>query len=86
MGRIQHVIVYCLNKTRETFASLVTSIVNNLLEAETTVVVAQLGFMEGLGLVKAEAVVSADLIRVLIGLRAPKSAVPVLSVAGVSGS
>jgi hypothetical protein len=41
--------------------------------------------VEGFGLVKAKPIVGADLIGVLVGLRAPESAVPVLSIAGVSG-
>ena len=70
-----------LSSNTQKSSSLVSSIVHNLAEAETAIVVAQFGFVEGLGLVKAEPVMRADLVCVLVGLRAPECAIPVLSVA-----
>jgi len=60
--------------------SLVGSVVDDLAEAESSVVVSQLGLVERLWLVVTQAVMSANLISVRVGLSTPKSAIPVLTV------
>jgi len=61
-------------------SSLVGSVVDDLAEAESSVVVSQLGLVERLWLVVTQAVMSANLISVRVGLCTPKSAIPVLTV------
>lgn len=53
---------------------------------KTTVVVSELGLVEGLGLVKLKSVQGADLIGVGVILGSPEGAVPVLTVSTVTGS
>lgn len=65
--------------------SLVLGVVHYLTDTESAVAVLQLWLVEGLGLVEAKAVVSADLVGVLVRLCFPESTVPVLPVARVAG-
>lgn len=54
-------------------------------EAQSAVTVDQLGLVEGFILVKAQTVKSADLVGMLVVFGLPRSAVPVLTIAGVPG-
>lgn len=59
---------------------------DDLFVVESSVVVAQVGLMEGLGLVVSLSVGRSELIRVLVPLGAPAGAVPVLAIHGVAGA
>lgn len=52
---------------------------------EATVVVAELGLVEGLGLVELHAVQGSDLVSVSVSLSAPEGTIPVLTVACIAG-
>lgn len=59
---------------------------DDLFVVESSVVVAQIDLMEGLGLVVSLSVGGSELIRVLVPLGAPAGAVPVLAIHGVAGA
>jgi hypothetical protein len=64
--------------------SFVACVVNGLGDLETSVVIDQNGFVEGLWLVKLHTVLCAHLICVRIFLSAPVGAIPVLSIRRVA--
>lgn len=78
--------IHLLESGREGLSSLVLNIEDELFGLEAAVVVAELGLVEGLGLVEAVSVSGTDLVSVLVLLSLPLSTVPQLSVRAITGS
>lgn len=64
--------------------SFVLNVIDSLVFLKAAVIVAELGLVEGLGLVEALAVEGAHLVSVLVRLGGPAGAVPKLTVRGVA--